>query len=358
MPDTVLSTPLSKRHCDLLLPSTPNKDTKKGKYLQENLDTFQNATTPSKSFRFARHNPPKKLSFGVKRTQFKPTIIIPLEIPQTGQTHGFIDDSNYDGVLSQRLDSESPTSDLESISPLSEISPLPSLSPNGDELKNFGALRDTSLNWNENADLHHETFKLNEVIHSKLFGPTKPTNESSREACQEESIMNSPPILNKDTAVSATDPSMREPKHRFSKPERPILSLGPGYLNMIVSAGNGSLDDATIYATEINATVSKSENKIPVISNVWERITIPVNNSIKERHKQIKKNQFGEFYDLNEENEGPSVADSEGGDPSLVSTEDDVALIRGFEFKTTSGKQSPCEPKMPKSVKWAEPLTD
>lgn len=100
-----------------------------------------------------------------------------------------------------------------------------------------------------------------------------------------------------------------------------------------------SLEDATIYATEINAiTASSDGSKIPMVKNVCERVTIPVNPSIKRKHKLLKEALLGGDYNVNEaESEIP-----------------DAALIEGFEFKSAHARSG--TKKQLKKIRWADEL--
>ncbi|SCV05057.1 LANO_0G17524g1_1 [Lachancea nothofagi CBS 11611] len=92
----------------------------------------------------------------------------------------------------------------------------------------------------------------------------------------------------------------------------------PDSLNYLVTATNGSLVNATIFATEINACT----DKVPLPANKWERVTIPVNIDIRDQLVQGRVKLMGHGYedcvDLDELEEFPKVKDA--------------AIIRGYEY--------------------------
>ncbi|CEP62308.1 Sfg1p LALA0_S05e02652g [Lachancea lanzarotensis] len=94
----------------------------------------------------------------------------------------------------------------------------------------------------------------------------------------------------------------------------------PDSLNYLVTATNGSLTNATIFATEINA----SSREVPLPSNKWERVTIPVNVDMRDQLLQNRAKLFGH------EPETKSVTENDhmGGSQR----KNDAAIIRGYEF--------------------------
>ena len=181
-------------------------------------------------------------------------------------------------------------SDTGSISPLSDASSLPSSSPEMGYLDVF----------HTKSVLTKETIELNRILAATM---------------------------------------RHEPCHRQKSPPRPILTSNSKTLNLLVSSSRGSLEDATIYATEINAiTASSDGSKIPMVKNVCERVTIPVNPSIKRKHKLLKEALLGGDYNVNEaESEIP-----------------DAALIEGFEFKSAHARSG--TKKQLKKIRWADEL--
>lgn len=197
--------------------------------------------------------------------------------------HGDEESSPTDSDLSS-------CSDTGAISPLSDASSLPSSSPEMDYLDVFLG----------KSVLAKETVELNRIIAATMS---------------------------------------HEPCHRFKVPKRPILTSKSRTLNLMVSSSRGSLEDATIYATEINAVTTSSEgSKIPILTSACERVTIPVNSSIKRKHKLLKEALFGIDYAADEsESEAP-----------------DAALIEGFEFK--SGYERSGTDREIKKIRWANDL--
>ncbi|QLQ81852.1 hypothetical protein HG537_0G01060 [Torulaspora globosa] len=200
-----------------------------------------------------------------------------------------------DSDESSATDSDcSPWSDAGSISPLSDISSVPSSSP---ELSYLDAFNTKSI-------LERETIELNRMICSSI-------------------VRNS-----------------FKPCHRYKSPKRPILRPRSNSLNLLVRSSRGSLEDATIYATEINASINSHTNvKLPMINNAYERMTIPVNSAIKRKHKLLKKALLGDDYEINE------------ADFDIP----DAALIEGFEIKAIdSGKEMG---NGVRQIQWADRLT-
>lgn len=192
---------------------------------------------------------------------------------------------------SSSTDSElSVFSDTGSVSPVSDISSLPSSSPDVGYLDTFYG----------KSVLTKEAIELNRIIAATMS---------------------------------------HEPCHRLKTPQRSILSLPSKGLNLVVSSSRGSLEDATIYATEINAIVTSSgEDKIPMLSNTYERVTIPVNPSIKRKYKQLEEARLGGDYEADEtESEIP-----------------DAALIEGYEFE---GVKRSGTGKILKKIRWADERT-
>ncbi|QLL34735.1 hypothetical protein HG536_0H01100 [Torulaspora globosa] len=189
-----------------------------------------------------------------------------------------------DSDESSATDSDcSPWSDAGSISPLSDISSVPSSSPELEKLSYLDAFATKSI-------LEKETMELNRRICSSV--------------------------------VKTRWRSSFEPCHRYKSPKRPILRPRNNSLNLLVRSSRGSLEDATIYATEINASITAHANvKMPMINNAYERMTIPVNSAIKRKHKLLKKALLGDDYEINE-------ADFDVPD---------AALIEGFEIKAIDG---------------------
>lgn len=192
-----------------------------------------------------------------------------------------------DSDESSATDSDcSPWSDAGSISPLSDISSVPSSSPELEKLGYFDAFATKSI-------LEKETIELNRMICSSV--------------------------------VRTSSGGCYKPCHRYKSPKRPILRPRSNSLNLLVRSSRGSLEDATIYATEINASITAHASvKIPMINNAYERMTIPVNSAIKRKHKLLKKALLGDDYEINE---------AEFDVP-------DAALIEGFEIKAIeSGRE-------------------
>lgn len=107
------------------------------------------------------------------------------------------------------------------------------------------------------------------------------------------------------------------PHHKVMKPTRSILRIAHGSLNYVVSSSRGSVADATIYATEINATTTTE--KMPMVTQPWEKLTIPVNTAIKDKYRRMKAEYFHE----------------ETLDAQLLEVPD-AAIIRGLAFSPST----------------------
>ncbi|QLG73568.1 hypothetical protein HG535_0F00780 [Zygotorulaspora mrakii] len=156
------------------------------------------------------------------------------------------------------------------------------------------------------------------------------------------------PSIENSGSKTAVPYLKHRPCHRIKKPGRPILRLHSGSLNLLVSSSSGSLEDATIFATEINASLASPEGeKIPCIKNSFEKVTIPVNSSVKERQKKNRKKLLGECYESESESECTNQSDTS-----------DAAFIKGFEIKLDEDREKDFEKRVNeiKSVQWAKSL--
>lgn len=320
----ILSTPRSKTVAAVDIPLTPNKNFKKSLSFQEVV------STPSKSFR-------NNITFTSSATTVPQTLPIDIDVKSNKL-------KNHDDYLGYRLnlDNSDLNSDFESISPLSEISSLPSSSPDIERLDSIDPFNYDCHFWNTKPMLHKDAVKLNKMIHSAMLD-TKSVNENY---C---SVIGSPQLKKLKRYVSSRKRYL--PRHKSIIPKKPILNLPKNSLNLIVSSSKGSTRDATIYATEINASASNDENKLPVISKVWERVTIPVNSSVKEKHKKIQRDLYGSDVD--------SLHSSDDEMENNDDTED-AALIRGFEFEkvgngfpTINSNNFPIS-REPKKIRWVD----
>lgn len=127
---------------------------------------------------------------------------------------------------------------------------------------------------------------------------------------------------------------IKKPCHRFQNPKKSILVIPQEGLNLIVRSSKGSLEDATIYATEINASLSRKDFNLPLISNTDEVVTIPVNASIRQKYKRYKRaylNKFGQIDDSDFEEEA-------SGNKSNDDLIPDAALIRGYSYDIGTSK--------------------
>ncbi|CCD24867.1 Sfg1p NDAI_0E00510 [Naumovozyma dairenensis CBS 421] len=332
----ILSTPRSKLISDVSLPVTPNKRPR-------TLDPFSNGNlTPSKKL-------VKLQRTGLKtnpRTVIPQVLTFDTPLEHPNEMDSCNNKNLYDDILSRRLHLDnkttSPTSptDLGSISPLSDISSIPSLSASSSpDIAGFDSKLDPfntacfMMNWNGSKSLiNNETLELNRMIKTSM-GRRR---------------------------TGGGDDWKHSPCHRTIKPKRSILNLEQSSLNLIVSSSRGSLKDATIFATEINSSTSNEDdgNKLPIISNIWERITIPVNSSIKKKHKE-RKERFLRENELDLED----LDDSNGDvDADMDESIPDAALIRGYDFKYLNGKSGKGRNVKAntldrnKSVNWATPL--
>lgn len=110
------------------------------------------------------------------------------------------------------------------------------------------------------------------------------------------------------------------PMHKYLIPKKPLLKYPKNSLNYIVTSSRGSVEDATIYATEINTNT----DKLPIIKDSRERLTIPINPLIKKRYKKHK-------FRLLAEN---PISDDELSDNIVEGHTDipDAAIVRGYTF--------------------------
>lgn len=116
----------------------------------------------------------------------------------------------------------------------------------------------------------------------------------------------------------------------------------PDVLNFLVSATNGSLVDATIFATEINSC----SNEVPLPTTIWEKVTIPVNVEIRDKFKKSRAKLIGGYYD------DANTTDDENNASALPSSGKDAAVIRGYEWG--SGNENAESMEKGKTLKWAK----
>lgn len=127
----------------------------------------------------------------------------------------------------------------------------------------------------------------------------------------------------------------RKPCHKVSKPTRPILKVNTDALNYLVTSSHGSVADATIYATEINA----ARQPVPMVTSPWEKLTIPVNPAIKSRYVRLRRELFADEITTDEDRRSDVDADA--------------AIVRGFAFAAReSAARSPFY--VAKKLRWAE----
>lgn len=193
----------------------------------------------------------------------------------------------------------------------------------------------------EEARLEQEYMRMR-MTKIRFNGSISPLSETcpsitSEKTCSETIEINK--LLNKQLYEELTHGQERhEPRHKVSKPTRPILKINVDSLNYLVSSSRGSVADATIYATEINAT----RQPMPMVTSPWEKLTIPVNPSIKSKYIRLKQELFAED-EIN--------SDEEECDTSS-STTVDAAIVRGFAFaKQETSTRSPFY--TPKKLRWA-----
>lgn len=349
-----ISTPPHKNYeINLLtIPSTPNKKTKNHNFHSDNNITL----TPSKPHKCEKKinsfsKKVRKNNGNISNTNHAGNTHVPILSPiPTELRHRRTMIDSFEGILGERLNrdlkAQSPISDLETISPLSDVS---SCSPSLDLPKkplDFNSI--PYLPWSP-RNRYSSMDKPNTIIPSTLI-ELQSINSDKRE---EEFMLNLPPLNSKKR--NDMDVRLSIPQHRSKTPIKPIIRNDSRSLHLIVSSGNGSLDDATIYATELNASSSSTSHRIdncssptskskessyniPIIQSVWERITIPVNHKIKEKHKKLRSTYFGDIYDSEDEQ---------------ISTKGDYALIRGYEFNIDFNKEPTTRPN--KTVRWNVP---
>ncbi|CAI4036598.1 hypothetical protein SMKI_15G4470 [Saccharomyces mikatae IFO 1815] len=327
----MLRTPKSKKNIGLIIPCTPSK---KSKYSP---DFTTEDITPSKRFRIyqakfktsSRNVKAQTLSVSTKKNRD--------QITNPFMTEGHTD---YCNIISPGLSFDNDCfSEHELVSPLSDISSINSTSPDVEKLDSLDPFGVDSFVWNCKPLVNKEALELHRMIHSSFpMSPPKSGNDM-------------PLLLPKmkkslsPVGRSVFKPTRYEPSHRLLKPKKSILTMPAKSLNLIVSSSRGSLNDATIFATEINSTLSNEENKLPAISSTWEKLTIPVNSSIKEKYKKLKDQIYGQA--------GNSDEDEDNEEDNLP----DAAVIRGYKFQLKRCEEpTPENSKDYKKVQWAKVL--
>lgn len=334
----LLRTPKSKKKIGLVIPSTPSKKCKYSSgFIVED-------TTPSKRFRLyqakfktsSKNVKAQTLSVSIKKNQG--------EITNPFMTEGYND---YRNIVSPGLSFDNDCfSEHELVSPLSDISSIISTSPDVEKIDSLDPFGVDSFVWNCKPLVNKEALELHRMIHSSF--PMSPLESNSDVPLLLPKLKKRLSPVNRSTFK----PTRYEPSHRLLKPKKSILTVPAKSLNLIVSSSRGSLNDATIFGTEINSTLSNEENKLPAISSIWEKLTIPVNSSIKEKYKKLKDQIYGQASNFGEDEDNEE--DNEDDLP-------DAAVIRGYEFQ--SGRRdelTQCNElqntKDYKKVQWAKVL--
>ncbi|SMN20508.1 similar to Saccharomyces cerevisiae YOR315W SFG1 Nuclear protein [Maudiozyma saulgeensis] len=331
-----LSTPNSKTTSRLELPSTPSKKPVLPNTEQFTLRNF----TPSKPYRFSRPS-----------IRSNSTNVIPqrlaIESNSLSESEDNMSPVIYEDALGRKLNNDnesiSPVSDFGSVSPFCDVPPLPSYSPVSSKNEYIDPFNVDNLIWNPKPFAKKEAFELNKMLHSTLTDYKNKILSETR------------PIKKRKIRISKKLKHI--PCHHYDKPQRSILKLQKGSLNLLVSSSKGSLQDATIFATEINATVNKEDSKLPLITNIWERITIPVNSEIKQKYKKIKLEWYGnDNYDDSADDEQFKFEDSDEFYGSKNEDNiNDAALIRGFEFDSSTASYKVAN-AAEKTIRWATVL--
>ena len=415
----LLSTPLSKTISETSPPSTPNKKPKFADIEQYPLNSLP--SSPSKPLRF--HPQAIKTTSNTVTRQSVYTDVAPAPVtlaplgtqknPENIFKYKLTPDGTDDRLTAQRSPMPSGSLLTPSPSPLGEVSPLVDESPEYERpaithhyLK--GATISTNSSDSNGTDtlshnipdlktslLTEHSDTLHEMIHSNIWNISNSSSTQSDNGNVDATDANSQnleipldprPLKRRRGTDGSNDGELNVtrpvcvPRHRSSKPKKPILTIPISSLNLIVGSSKGSLQDATIFATEINALADGSVNKLPTISNEWERVTIPVNSAVKENYKRMKRAIFGDDEASDSINYGCNGDASFGtsdiekfmmdgdGDTSVHSNSSDVALIRGFKFQSSSGSSQekcdhedegkstmlkPREAKNKKAVRWA-----
>ena len=371
-----LSTPSSKSTSVMELPSTPSKKPELPDIEQFALRNF----TPSKPYRFSR--PAIKISASPN--------IVPQRLSLDTNAideEGNASPTSYEGSLSRKLSNDShsisPVSECGSVSPFCDAPSLPStyspelVKDTGGRMRASSGTGSSSyldpfnvdnFIWNTQPFANKDAFELNKMIHStlaeyknRILSETRP--RVRKQQLQSRWARSSSRSSNNSSNSHYEKVLKHVPCHHYNTPRRSILRVAPGSLNLLVSSSRGSLQDATIFATEINATVNNRESRLPLITNIWERITIPVNSEIKKKYKKIKTEWYhDDNYDESEDDEVFKFEDSEEFYGAEGSTEGacvkDAALIRGFEFDAESCASAAPRRSSPikKSLRWASVL--
>ncbi|EJS41620.1 YOR315W [Saccharomyces arboricola H-6] len=332
---SLLRTPKSKLHIGIEIPNTPSK---KYKYSPE---LTVEDITPSKRFRLyqskfktsSKNVKAQTLSVSIKKNRD--------EITNPFMTEGHND---YRNIVSPGLSFDSDCfSEHELVSPLSDISSIISTSPDVEKLDPIDPFGVDSFVWNCKPLVNKEALELHRMIHSS-FPMDHPKSNNDVPLLLPKLKKRLSPV-----GRSTFKPIKYEPSHRLLKPKKSILTIPTKSLNLIVSSSRGSLNDATIFATEINSSLNNDENKLPAISSTWEKLTIPVNSSIKEKYKKLKDQIYGRI--------GNSGEDEESEEEDLP----DAAVIRGYEFESKTENNQNSSSKLEttkdyKKVQWAKVL--
>ncbi|CCE64569.1 hypothetical protein TPHA_0I00630 [Tetrapisispora phaffii CBS 4417] len=124
-------------------------------------------------------------------------------------------------------------------------------------------------------------------------------------------------------------PQHRNPNIRT----KPLLLYPKEHLNLLVTSSRGSVDDATIFATEVNSVTrfgkgTSDDQMLPMITNELQKISIPVLTSLEERKNMIKNK-----YHIEEQYEQQYFGNSYSVCDNIDDQESESAIIRGYRFE-------------------------
>lgn len=389
------STPQSKTITDVALPKTPNKKTLDKRHLKFfeqhlNFDKKKNKIQKFHSSRKLLNTKIPKLVSPSPVIKSNSRTILPqfLTFNNENTKNNCEEEEENDSILiggspiglSNSYDSEynnrifSPlyndinTSHSTLISPLELPNPF---SPNSSRLINsinheYG-MHSTDNDLHKDRPLLNEvTNELNRIIRSSILDDDNNAVHhfnSNNNNMHLSSLYPIPILQNTENILSENNfmcgkKKLNQPLHRIKEPKRSILKIRPNSLNFMVSSSKDSLEDATIFGTEINTLLSKDRLNIPKIVSPLQKVTIPVNSSVKRKHKLQKrelltgKKFLAKFSD--EKVKEILMSFDEGTKEDDESP--DVAIIRGYEFERLVSKNkypvSQFENFNSKSITW------
>ncbi|EDO15970.1 hypothetical protein Kpol_1044p30 [Vanderwaltozyma polyspora DSM 70294] len=136
-------------------------------------------------------------------------------------------------------------------------------------------------------------------------------------------------------------------------PKKPILKLTKS-LNLIVESSKGTIEDATLFATEINKRTGLYGSKLPTISDEHQQVIVPITVTKEDRDNELRRLHLFIEDTSNQMDETTDENIRVGEDGYIESY---TAIIRGQRFELLNQKDlSDRVDGNMKVLKWSETI--